>query len=69
MSFPFQKLTIKAQQSVQRAQSLAQTKGHPEVGTLHLAAAVAAEKDGIVPAILRKIGGNQGQLGGMLQNE
>ena len=69
MSFRLDKLTVKAQEAVQRTQQLAQDKGHPEIDSLHLLAAMLQESDGIVLPILQKIGINRGQLDGMLQAE
>ncbi len=69
MSFRFDKLTIKAQEAVQRSQQLAQDQRHPEIDSLHLLVAMLQETDGIVLPILQKIGINRGQLDGMLQAE
>ncbi len=62
MTFRFEKLTTKAQEAVQQAQSLAQQKGHPEIDTLHLLAALLQETDGIVAPLIEKIGADRGQL-------
>ena len=43
MAFRLDKLTIKAQEAVQRAQTLAGEKGHPEMDPLHLLAALLDE--------------------------
>ena len=40
MAFRFDKLTVKSQEAVQRAQSLAGERGHPEIDPLHLLAAL-----------------------------
>jgi ATP-dependent Clp protease ATP-binding subunit ClpB len=69
MSFRIDKFTIKAQEAVQRAQSLAREKGHPEVDALHLFTALLGESEGIVPPILRKIGVNRTQLDEMIRSE
>ncbi len=69
MSFRLDKFTIKAQEAVQRAQSLAQEKGHPEIDSLHLLAALMQESDGIVLPILQKIGVHRAQLEKTLQAE
>ena len=44
MSFRLDKLTIKAQEAVERAQRLAQDHGHPEMDSLHLLAAMVQER-------------------------
>ncbi len=69
MSFRIDKFTIKAQEAVQRAQALAQEKGHPEIDALHLFAALLGESEGIVLPILQKIGVNRTQLDGMIRSE
>ena len=69
MSFRLDKFTIKAQEAVQRAQSLAQEKGHPEIDSLHLLSALLQESDGIVLPILQKIGVHRAQLDNTLQAE
>ncbi len=62
MAFRFDKLTIKAQEAVQRAQSLAADRGNPQIEAIHLLAALLAETEGVVRPILDKIGVNRGQL-------
>ena len=44
MTFRFDKLTIKAQEAVEQAQSLASEQGHSELDTLHLLAALVGEQ-------------------------
>ena len=56
MTFRFEKLTIKAQEAVQHAQSLATQNGNPQLDPLHLLAGLVAETDGIVAPILEKAG-------------
>ncbi|MGI9430539.1 MAG: ATP-dependent Clp protease ATP-binding subunit, partial [Bythopirellula sp.] len=62
MAFRFDKLTIKAQEAVQRAQELAADAGNPQLEPLHLLAALLAEQDGVVRPLLERIGVNQAQL-------
>ena len=69
MAFRFDKLTIKAQEAVAGAQSLAADRGHPQVAPLHLLAALLAENDGIVGPIFERIGANRRQLDQMVQSE
>jgi ATP-dependent Clp protease ATP-binding subunit ClpB len=69
MAFNFNKLTIKAQESVAGAQSLAQEAGNPELTTLHLLAALLDEREGIVKPLFDKIGDNRLQLDGFVANE
>jgi ATP-dependent Clp protease ATP-binding subunit ClpB len=54
----FDKLTIKAQEGVGRAQELAQQHNHSELLPLHLLAALLAETEGVVKPILQKVGAN-----------
>ena len=69
MNFRFDKLTVKAQEAVAAAQALAQERGHPELDSLHLLAALVAQRDGIVKPMLDKIGVNANQLTGLLNAE
>ena len=56
MPIRWDKFTVKAQEAVQRASELAAAHGNPELQPLHLLAALAEDKEGIVPPILEKIG-------------
>ncbi len=69
MAFRPEKLTIKAQEAVQRAQSLAADRGHPAIDPLHLLASLLAETDGIVGSILDRIGSDRKQLEAIVQSE
>jgi ATP-dependent Clp protease ATP-binding subunit ClpB len=60
MTFQFDKLTVKAQEAVAAAQSLA--SGSPQVEPLHLLAALLREQDGIVAPMILKIGADRAQL-------
>jgi ATP-dependent Clp protease ATP-binding subunit ClpB len=62
MAFRIDKLTIKAQEAVQRAQELAAERGNVQIDPLHLLAGLMAEQDGIVWATFDKIGANRQQL-------
>src|SRR5947208_3512109 len=62
MAFRLDKLTVKSQEAVQRAQSLAGEKGHPEMDALHLLAALVEDEEGVARPILEKIGVNIQQL-------
>jgi ATP-dependent Clp protease ATP-binding subunit ClpB len=52
----FDKLTIKAQEAVSRAQELAQRKDHAEILPLHVLTGLLAETDGVVLPLLQKLG-------------
>ncbi|MGE0756234.1 MAG: ATP-dependent chaperone ClpB [Pirellulaceae bacterium] len=56
MAFRMDKLTIKAQEAVAGAQSLAMEQGNPEVDAMHLLAALLDETEGVVQPVLNKIG-------------
>ena len=50
----FEQFTLKAQQSVQRAQQLAMSMGHGSIEGLHLLKGILEEDDRILPFILKK---------------
>jgi ATP-dependent Clp protease ATP-binding subunit ClpB len=55
--------TEKAQEAVLGAQQIADRAGHPEVLPEHLLLALVAQRDGIVPALLAKMGVGESALG------
>jgi ATP-dependent Clp protease ATP-binding subunit ClpB len=55
MTFPFDKLTTKAQEALAASQQMAQTAGNPEITPLHLLAALLAERQGLTVPILQKL--------------
>src|SRR6202795_3245712 len=69
MPFRFDKLTIKAQEAVQRAQELASEAGNPQIEPVHLLAALLDENEGIVRPVLEKMGANVGQLESIVDAE
>ncbi|HVT30264.1 MAG TPA: ATP-dependent chaperone ClpB [Lacipirellulaceae bacterium] len=69
MPFRFDKLTIKAQEALQRAQELASEAGNPQMEPAHLLAALLDEHEGIVRPVLEKIGVNIGQLESIVEAE
>lgn len=50
------KFTIKAQEALQEAQSIAESYEHQTVDVEHLLVALIEQKDGIVPSLLQKVG-------------
>jgi len=58
----FDKFTIKAQEAAQAAQSLAESRGHPQVEPLHLFHALLTQAEGVVPPLLQKIGLDQNAI-------
>jgi ATP-dependent Clp protease ATP-binding subunit ClpB len=69
MPFRFEKLTIKAQEAVARAQELAAAAGNPQIEPLHLLATLLAEDGGIVRPVLDKLGANVSQLEQIVEAE
>ena len=69
MTFRFDKLTIKAQEAVSRAQSLATEAGNPQIEALHLLAGLLEESEGIVQPLLQKIGVDLPQLASVVESE
>jgi len=62
MAFRFDKLTVKAQEALQRAQQLAEDRGHSQLLPLHLLAALLDEEQRLVRPLMQKIGANPTQL-------
>ena len=58
----FDRFTIKAQESLETAQSLAADVQSPELGVEHLMLALIRQTDGIVTPILQKLGVNTAQI-------
>jgi ATP-dependent Clp protease ATP-binding subunit ClpB len=54
--FRFDKLTVKAQEAVQAAQALADREGHQQIEPEHLLLALVEQEDGVVSALLAKLG-------------
>ena len=62
--FRFEKLTIRAQESLATAQQMATDAGNPTIDSLHLLAATLADPDGIATAIVKQIGAGRARLEG-----
>jgi ATP-dependent Clp protease ATP-binding subunit ClpB len=56
MAIRWDKLTLKAQEALQQANSMASEHGNPEVLPIHVLAATLEDREGIVPPVLEKIG-------------
>lgn len=69
MTFRFDKLTVKGQEAVARAQTIATEGGHPQIDAIHLLRGLLEEDEGIVRPVLEKIGANVGQLQEMVASE
>src|SRR5689334_15145740 len=56
------KLTIKAQEAIQQAQSFAERSQNAQIDVEHLAGALLAQTDGVTVPLLQKLGVNVGLL-------
>jgi ATP-dependent Clp protease ATP-binding subunit ClpB len=57
------KLTIKAQEALAAARDLAEQRAHQEVTPEHLLRALVGQEDGVVPAVLHKVGADPEAIG------
>ncbi len=56
MAIRWDKLTVKSQEAVQQAQQRAAELGNPEMQPVHLLLALMEDREGVIPAVLEKIG-------------
>ena len=63
------KLTLKAQEALQEAKSIAEKKHHQQIEVEHLLSVLLAQKDGIVIPILQKLGANPDLIHSQLESE
>jgi ATP-dependent Clp protease ATP-binding subunit ClpB len=56
MAIRWEKLTVKSQQAMAQAQARAAELGNPEVQPVHLLLALVEDREGVIPAVLEKIG-------------
>ena len=56
MAIRWDKLTVKSQQAMQQAQARATEFGNPEMQPVHLLLALIEDREGVIPAVLEKIG-------------
>ena len=56
MAIRWDKFTVKSQQAMQAAQSRAAEFGNPELQPAHLLLALVEDREGVIPAVLEKIG-------------
>ena len=56
MAIRWDKFTVKSQQAMQQAQNRAADLGNPEIQPVHLLLALVEDREGVVPAVLEKIG-------------
>ena len=62
-----EKLTIKAQEALNAASSIARQEDHSQLDTEHLLFALLRQEDGIVPPIIARIGGDPDRIAGELE--
>ncbi len=56
MAIRWDKFTVKSQEAIQQAQAHAAELGNPEVQPVHVLLALLEDREGVVPAVLEKIG-------------
>ncbi len=56
MAIRWDKLTVKSAQAVEQAQARATELGNPELQPVHLLLALIEDREGVIPAVLEKIG-------------
>src|ERR1035441_10499770 len=56
MAIRWEKFTVKSQQAVEQAQERATELGNPEMQPVHLLLALLEDREGVIPAVLEKIG-------------
>ena len=56
MAIRWDKMTVKSQQAMQQAQERATELGNPEMQPVHLLLALVEDREGVIPAVLEKIG-------------
>ena len=62
MAFRFDQLTLKSQEAVQEAQSLARDRGHQRLEPMHLLAALLDPEQQVVRSLLAQLGVNPAQI-------
>src|SRR5580658_9605669 len=56
MAIRWEKRTVKSQQAMQQAQERAAELGNPEILPVHLLLALIEDREGVIPAVLEKVG-------------
>jgi ATP-dependent Clp protease ATP-binding subunit ClpB len=60
----YDKLTVKAQEALQAADSLAHKRHHAHIDVEHLLAALLEQRDGVIVPLLERLGADPGELAG-----
>ena len=69
MTFNPEQLTVKAQQAIQGAQEMAESRQHRILRPLHLLRSLLDESDGIVTPLLHRIGADKARLSQIVDGE
>src|SRR3974390_181859 len=56
MAIRWDKLTVKAQEAIQKANDIASEHGNPELQPVHILAALLQDQEGIIPPLLERVG-------------
>ncbi len=62
MAFRFEKLTLKSQEAVQKAQEIARERGHQRLEPMHLLVALLDPDQAVVRSLLGQLGVNPAQI-------
>ncbi len=62
MAFRYDKLTLKSQEALQKAQDLAKDRGHPRLEPLHLLSALLDPEQTVIRSLLTQLGVNPAQI-------
>src|ERR1700683_299362 len=62
MAFRFDQLTLKSQEAVQQAQTVARDRGHQRIEPMHLLAALLHPDQQVVRSLLEQLGVNPAQI-------
>ncbi len=65
----FDKFTIKVQEAIQSAQSMADGMGHQQIEPEHLLTALLNQPDNIILPLVQKLGINPNQVKNILKNQ
>ena len=65
----YNKLTVKALEAVQKAESLAEQHGQQQIQPLHLLSALVSQRDGVVPPVLGRLNIRSEDLGQEIEAE
>ena len=69
MAINVNEMTAKAQEALLTAQELAEAAGHPQIDPEHLLVTLVGQKDGVAPAVLRKLSIDSDRIVKLIQTE